>query len=240
VNNMVIDFHTHILPQMDDGSTSLEMTRRLLQMEYSQGTQAVVATPHFYAQKEFPEQFLERRSKRMSQVKELLKTEVFAQKMEIYAGAEVLYYPGISRSEALPRLCIEEKDILLLEMPFREWDKEVYQEVKQIIEIRRLKVILAHVERYAKYQKNKDIWNEIQKLPLILQINADDLCSFTRRGLCRKILKQEIPVVLGSDCHNLQKRPPQMEKGRQVIRNMAEGKETLERMDVFGAQVLGL
>ena len=44
---MLVDFHSHILPRMDDGSSSVDQSIRMLQMEKEQGIGAVVATPHF-------------------------------------------------------------------------------------------------------------------------------------------------------------------------------------------------
>ena len=43
----MIDFHNHILPQIDDGSKSLEMSINMLRMAESQGIRDVVNTVHF-------------------------------------------------------------------------------------------------------------------------------------------------------------------------------------------------
>lgn len=45
----MIDLHTHILPNVDDGSSSLEESLALLRMLASQGVTLTAATPHFYA-----------------------------------------------------------------------------------------------------------------------------------------------------------------------------------------------
>ena len=44
----MIDIHTHILPQIDDGSSSIEETIKMLNMLVEQDVDTVVATPHFY------------------------------------------------------------------------------------------------------------------------------------------------------------------------------------------------
>ena len=44
----MIDLHTHILPNVDDGSSSLEESLALLRMLASQGVTLTAATPHFY------------------------------------------------------------------------------------------------------------------------------------------------------------------------------------------------
>ena len=55
---MLIDFHTHILPGIDDGSRNVEMSLRMLAAQREQQVDEIVATPHFYAQKDSVEEFL--------------------------------------------------------------------------------------------------------------------------------------------------------------------------------------
>jgi protein-tyrosine phosphatase len=54
----ISDFHTHILPAMDDGSASVEESIALLELEAAQGVERVVLTPHFYPMRESPAEFL--------------------------------------------------------------------------------------------------------------------------------------------------------------------------------------
>ena len=49
---MLTDCHNHILPEMDDGSKSVEMSVAMLQMMQEQGIARVIATPHFYRHRE--------------------------------------------------------------------------------------------------------------------------------------------------------------------------------------------
>lgn len=235
----MIDFHAHILPRMDDGSHRMAETQKMLKMEYDQGVRQVVASSHFYAQHEFPEVFLERRGRRLVRVREMLKEEDWGQKMQIFGGAEVLYYNGMADSPMLPELCIEGTDTLLLEMPFTQWDKEVYMEVRKIVENRKIKVILAHVERYYSYQKDKDIWEEILDLPLTVQLNAGEILMPGKKKICRKLLNSEIPVLLGTDCHNIGRRKPNMKKGKKAVEKLA-GTEKSEEIERLGEQVLNL
>ena len=74
----MMDFHTHLLPEMDDGSRSVEESLAMLKQMAAQNINWAAATPHFYAFQESPEQFLKRRSasaarlqKEMSQWKDL-------------------------------------------------------------------------------------------------------------------------------------------------------------------------
>ena len=58
----MIDLHTHILPKMDDGASSSDLSLEMLRMEAEQGVDTVVLTPHFYREKEDPSSFLQRRA----------------------------------------------------------------------------------------------------------------------------------------------------------------------------------
>ena len=57
------DFHTHILPGVDDGSPSVEDSLAMLRKEAEQDVWQVLATPHFYANVDSPDSFLQKRRK---------------------------------------------------------------------------------------------------------------------------------------------------------------------------------
>ena len=59
----MIDFHSHILPEMDDGSKDAKMSLAMLQMEREQGVTEVVFTPHFYPQQDTVAHFLRKENK---------------------------------------------------------------------------------------------------------------------------------------------------------------------------------
>ena len=57
----MLDFHSHFLPKMDDGSKSTEMSMEMLRSSRKQGVTTIVSTSHFYGTDESPERFLRRR-----------------------------------------------------------------------------------------------------------------------------------------------------------------------------------
>ena len=59
----MIDFHCHILPEMDDGSKDAGMSLAMLDMEREQGVTEVVFTPHFYAQEDSVVHFLRKENR---------------------------------------------------------------------------------------------------------------------------------------------------------------------------------
>ena len=45
----VIDFHSHVLPGIDDGSRNIETSIEMLRLSRNAGVDRMIATPHFYA-----------------------------------------------------------------------------------------------------------------------------------------------------------------------------------------------
>lgn len=142
----VIDFHSHILPGIDDGSRNVEKSLGMLQISASQGVDIIAATSHFYATEDRISSFLDRRQNAFEELKQCLTEK--DEYPEIVVGAEVAFFSGISRAERLEDLTYQGTDLLLLEMPFSPWTKADIDEIKYILERRRMKVLLAHLERF--------------------------------------------------------------------------------------------
>ena len=231
----MIDFHTHILPGIDDGSQDMDETRLLLGQEAQQGVSQVLATPHFYAGRDTAEHFFHKRERALAAVREAFAGQAGAVP-EIRAAAEVYYFPHMGNADILPKLCMEGSRLLLVEMPFVQWTKAVYQDVEKIIEKQKLTVVLAHVERYYGFQKDRGVWDAIFDLPLYAQINAGSLLRMRTRGFGLKFLKAGHAALLGSDCHNPEYRPVNLEAGREVVRKKL-GEGTLKEIDRLGEEL---
>ena len=237
------DFHTHILPGIDDGSRDIDMTVRMLEAERDQGVSHIYATPHFYAHRRSIDYFLNRRARALEATEKVL--EGRPDLPRITPGAEVYYFSGIGRAEQLADLCIAGTNLLLLEMPFTQWHSNIIRDVEDIIKKRDLRIILAHVERYEKLQKNRDVWNRLLDMPLIIQMNTE---SFINQGtwphsnhshkLCIQLLAQHENCIIGSDCHNLTDRAPNLAKARKVIEKKA-GVDRIAKLDRYTEILLG-
>lgn len=209
---MTIDFHSHILPHMDDGSKSAEMSLEMLRQMRASGTDAVVATPHYYRRREDIDAFLQRREASFQRLQPHLTDEY----PQIYPGAEVAFYFGIERDRALHELCICGTDTLLIELPFAAWSDYEYNALASLCYDCGITVVLAHYERFAKLQ-TRDLWTRILELPVYVQINADSLLPTFSGGKWVKMFARQEAQLLGSDCHDLSKRPPNLGKGRRRL-----------------------
>lgn len=205
----MIDLHTHILPCMDDGSASVKESLQMLMTEYDQGIHHVVLTPHFYAEDETPEMFLQRREKSYQELQKAMQQEkgFFP---EIHLGAEVRYYEGISQSNELIDLKIQGSNLLLLEMPFAQWNDRMLREVYSFQQRLGVQVVLAHIERYLKYQNQFLFWKKIEVAELLVQSNANFFIQKNSRRKALNLFKKGRIHLLGSDCHNCSVRSPNL------------------------------
>jgi protein-tyrosine phosphatase len=232
----IIDFHSHIIPGIDDGSQNIKMTLEMLEEECEQRVETVIATPHFYAHRKSIEDFLEKRNAALADLRDTLNQEF----PQIRTGAEVYYFQGMGKAERLPDLCIEGTNTILVEMPFAQWTEHIYRDIREIITGRHMNVVLAHIERYPEFQRDHGPWDMIMSLPLTTQINAGSFIKGRRRRkFCIDWIKNRPASVLGSDCHNLDTRQPNLAPAREIIRKKA-GAEVLERIDETVAELLGM
>ena len=228
----MIDWHSHILPAVDDGSRDTAESISLLNMQVSQGISTVIATPHFYANDETVASFLERRK----QALELLKSELPEGAPEIRLGAEVKYYQGISRMADLKDLRIEGSKLLLLEMPMSHWTEYMVRELIELSGKSSIKIVLAHVERYFHLQKQA-VWDRLFENGILAQVNASFFHSFATKRKAIALLQEGSIQLIGSDCHGVTSRPPQIDKAFEVIRKKL-GDEYLNQMNEYGYSLL--
>lgn len=199
----MIDFHTHILPGVDDGSHSVSESVSMLRAEARQGIEAVVLTPHFYAHENGPAEFLMRRQRAWQKLQPYLWPEL----PKIHFGAEVQYFEGICSVEDIRHLRIEGTDYLLLEMPFSRWPDRVVEDVLELNEWDHVQVVLAHIERYIAMQP-KNVWPRLRANGVLMQSNVSYFENWKTRHKAMSMLSKGEIQFLGTDCHNMKTRRP--------------------------------
>lgn len=230
----MIDFHSHILPGVDDGSASVEESLKMLSMLAEQGVDTVVATPHFYPGRMTAEDFLRNRD---AAYKKLCESDLTGLP-RVILGAEVKYYDSIRRMQELELLCAGDSGVLLLEMPFEKWSEMTLKEVATLSRSGRVTVVLAHIERYLPFQPHS-AWERLFESGVLTQVNAS---FFTRRFTRRKALNMlgtGMINVIGSDCHNTTTRQPLIGKAAEIIADRY-GPRCLDHISEFTSDLLGI
>ena len=232
-----VDFHSHILPGIDDGSKSVEESLELLRMEKAQGIGCVVATPHFYPNYDSPGDFLARRNRSEKQLREAMAKEDGLPK--VIVGAEVYFFQGMSQSELIPELTIGESKCILIEMPPAPWSEEIYRELENIWEKWGITPIVAHIDRYIRPFRTYGIPNRLSRLPVLVQANAEFFLEKATAGMALRMLKKDQIQLLGSDCHNLTSRKPNLGAALEKIRQKL-GDGMVEEISVLASEILGV
>ena len=135
---------------------------------------------------------------------------------EILYGAEVFYYPGISHSDEIAGLAIKGTSLIMIELPFIPWQDSIFDELMSFQYKNRLHIVLAHVERYMDIQK-RHIFRELFDKPFYFQCNADAFVYRHTRKLAFELLDSDLLHFLGTDCHNITDRAPNMDEARKAI-----------------------
>lgn len=208
----MIDIHTHILPNIDDGSKSIESSLNMLKQSIDQGVTDIIMTPHYRGEYKYDKQTA---IDDFENFKAKVKEKGLA--VNLYLGQEIFIEPDYKRQFNNGKfLTIANTKYVMI-----EFDYSTYVDAPEIVyEIIRLgyKPIIAHVERYD-CMDLKDVV-EIKELGGFIQINASSLVEMKMGKIHRKakiLLRCGLVDFVASDVHenrknNLQKASKYVEK----------------------------
>lgn len=216
----LFDFHTHVLPAMDDGSRSVEESLSMLRTAAAAGVRHVAATPHFYPHREAPEAFLARRAAAWESL-----TCAMAQEEglpTVLLGAEVYAFEGMSECDELRRLTLAGGDTLLVEMPMTTWSDRLLEELLGIQQKLGLVPVVAHIDRYLHRFNARRLMMRLVGLPVFLQANSSFFLERSTRRMALQLLGEGRIHLIGSDCHDEKRRPPNLGEAARVIATKAD------------------
>lgn len=218
----MIDYHSHFLPKMDDGPGSVSESLEMLRESFRQGVDVMVSTSHFYADEEDPKTFVARRNEAFLRLRDamLSEAEVFP---TIVLGAEVLYFPGISQASDINLLAIGCKSTILVEPPMAPWTDAMLDEIDELGQNLRARPVIAHVDRFMNLLRDKRLIDRVLERNMLVQVNASYFLNpKTTKSAVRNLKNGKIHLI-GSDCHNLFTRCPNLGQVRALMKkNRAE------------------
>lgn len=194
----MIDIHSHVINNVDDGSISLEQSLKLIKEEIDWGVTDLICTPHFR------KRMFETDSSIIKENFELLKKAVKENNLQInlYLGREIFYYDGLIKDILDGKYeSLNNSGYYLIEFDYYK-DPDI-SEIVYNFKINKIKIIIAHIERYT-YLINKDIYSELKFNKALIQINAEsitDPVNLKTRSLIKYLLKNELVDFVGSDTH---------------------------------------
>lgn len=206
-----VDIHCHVLPKVDDGSTSMEMSIEMLKMLYAEGVSVVVLTPHHrHGYANAPVEVLNRQ---FLALEELAAKEVPG--IQLVLGAEV-HYASDMMDELFngTALTINGTRYVLTEFLPNTSFREMEGTCRSLL-MNGFKPIIAHAERYQCLVKDPVLVQDLVDMGSFIQVNTGSVIGkdgFKIKLFCNKLLKYELIHVLGSDAHDLGKRKPEYKK----------------------------
>ncbi len=221
---MVIDFHTHILPRIDDGSKNSDMSVEMIKMLSVQGVDAIIATPHFCYDEISIKDFLEDRKLSLNSLVDALERRNIKDRPKIILGAEVKFYHGLDTMEEAPVLCIGGTKYMLVEMPFRNWETRDYAVLARLSANRDIIPVIAHIERYFAYNSLRNMMPNLIQIGALVQVNAEFLTSRLTRLTSKYMMKNGLIQFIGTDCHDTRKRKPNYKAAIEVIEKINKGR----------------
>jgi protein-tyrosine phosphatase len=213
----MVDFHSHFLPGIDDGSDSVETSLAMLRESRRQGIELMCATPHFYADEVDPVFFLERRNRAWDTLREEME-KTGESWPEVLLGAEVLYFPGISVAEEIRNLRLEGSPFLLVEPPMIPWSNAILDEIEQCGETLDCIPVVAHLDRYMRILNDYTLFDRMEDREILIQVNASFFLHRSTEEMANNMLLEDRIQFIGSDCHNMEERRPNIGDAAQIIR----------------------
>ena len=230
----MVDFHTHILPGIDDGSPNVKTSVEMLKMLKAQGIDRVVAAPHFYMTRDNTMDFFARRSEAINAL--INETKGMNDIPKVAVGAEVLLFPELSGIADLEKFCIQGTNYMLIEMPFGKWSNFTYETLGRV-RATGIIPIIAHFERYIKIQKDKGMIFRLLDTGCMLQANASFFNNRMTRRKAMGLLREEIIHFVGSDCHDMKNRKPDIGEAYERIERKY-GHYCMENLEYITEMVL--
>lgn len=205
----IYDVHCHLMPNVDDGAEDMEVTRKLLQMEFDQGVRTIYLTPHY--RKGMFETSLEK----IHQQFELVRQEAaqISSELRVVLGCE--FHACMDMTELLKdgkRPAMGDSRFVLIEFSGRH-DFRMMKERCYALLSSGYTPIVAHAERYPALYKKFDELQELVDMGAYIQMNANSILGvdgFWMKQFCKKVMKLDLLHFVGSDAHDLKERSPQM------------------------------
>ena len=228
----MIDFHSHILPGIDDGAQNEEETKNLILEAKSIGFDKIISTSHYAIDCfETPEY------KRKELIEELNNEENYP---KIILGSEIfITYNMLDLLKEYKASTINGTKYILFELPLRHHFPNFKDVINKLRE-NEYKLILAHPERYTIIQKDFDLLYELSDLGVLFQSNYGSILGvygLSAKFTVKKMLKNGLVSFLGTDVHKQGSIYPQVPKALKKISKLISD-EYLDDLTTNNAEII--
>ncbi|MFD9626505.1 tyrosine-protein phosphatase [Peribacillus muralis] len=232
----MIDIHSHILPEMDDGarnfSESIEMARKAVE----QGITDIFATPHYYKGKyDNDKEKVEGKTRQLNRVLDDLEIP-----LKIWPGQEIRISDELLEDyDNNSVMALNGSHYMLLELPLnhvpRYMERLIYD-----LQMKRITPIIAHPERNLEIIRNPHLLEELIWKGAYSQITAGSITGkfgWRTKRFSKYLIHSGLTHFIASDAHNVENRGFQIREAyKWVEKNL--GQEVVNGFQVNAKNVL--
>ena len=229
----MIDFHSHILPDIDDGSRSLEESIKIVEEAKSVGFNKIISTSHYI------ERYYESDKEKRTELLEQLKSNITD--VELFLGNEIyITYDIIKLIEEGKASTINDSRYILFELPLNTKPMNAEEVVYRIIEKGGIPVI-AHPERYSYVQNDIKFAEKLFDMGALFQSNYGSIIGMygsKAKKTVKKLLKQDMVHFLGSDVHRTNQIYPKIPQIMKKLKRIVSERKIEELTELNAEKVL--
>ncbi len=217
----MIDLHSHIVFDVDDGPKSIDDSRALLEEAYAQGVRTIVSTSHRRkGMFETPEDKIAANFKAVQDL-----AQDIAPDLRILYGAEIYYTSDILdklENNLIPKL--NDTRYALIEFSMNTPYREIHNALTNVLMLG-ITPVIAHIERYDALENNEKRVKDLINMGCYTQVNSSsilkpklfgDTYKFMKKRT-RYFLEKDLVHIVASDMHNVDSRPPYMKEAYEIV-----------------------
>ena len=234
----MIDIHSHILFDIDDGAETLEDSVKLCRDAADNGVKLITATPHFFDYSHI-RSFVSERNHKISVLREILDEEDIP--ISVAAGSELFLNDKVFSAGDLDALTINGSRYMLCEFPLGPFDIDRAPLWIDELISRGYTPIVAHPERYIEFHRNLYIIDELLDREVVFQVNIDSLTG-KNGGEAQKMavdmVMRKIALLIGSDAHDTEYRHTRLREKFKDLPEFIDERILLDCMDKNAKAIL--
>lgn len=212
---MITDFHSHILPNFDDGAADTGVSIQMLEKSSSMGVETIVSTSHCYPVSAADiDEFIIKRETAYNELKAAMAGR--EQTLPgLVRGCEAHLTCDLTKLRGYKRMCIDGTNYMLVEMPASPWTDKTIDNIYKL-SISGVKPIIAHAER--NLGQKQELLSSLYMLDVLIQINAESFGVPQLKKFIDSMMKNKMIHLIGTDMHNMRGRCPNMDNAQRYIK----------------------
>jgi len=200
VNPIVVDMHSHLIYDVDDGSQSLEESIELIENIQKFGYEKIITTPHIM------NDFYKNSKDTLFPKRDIIKKKLIENNIDIPFEVAAEYYLDdgfLSKFNDKDNVLLLEDKFILVETSYINETVNLNTVVFEILSSG-ITPILAHPERYTYMYDDFEKYQEIYERGVKFQLNLNSLSGYYSKGakdIATKLIKNNMVDFVGTDCH---------------------------------------